>query len=373
MRKVATQALVAIALSGAAFAAWALFVPQARPVLQGWGLIAPEPERAAAVRVEDAVRVVAEPVTLAPLDDRATAIGDGRPARTVLLLPEVTGVIESVAATSGTRVAEGDVIATLRSEAEVIARDRAALVLADAERTLARAEALANATTELQRIEARLARETAALSLREAELALSKRRIVAPIAGWVGILTLEPGDQVTPTTRIAQIDDRSSLLVDFRIPERFVAQIETGLAVAAHPLSRPDMRLTGEVTAIDNRVEPTSRNILVQARLPNDDDVLRGGMAFGITLDFPGKDFPAVPPLAVQWSAEGSYVWAVRDGAAQMQAVTIVQRNAEAVLVDAPLSAGDLVVTEGVQSLRAGTPVSLRELAQDGAAPPVEG
>ncbi|MDH2325284.1 efflux RND transporter periplasmic adaptor subunit [Cereibacter sp. SYSU M97828] len=368
MRKVATQGLAALAMLAAAFAVWALFVPSAKPVLRGWGLIDAAPERAAAVQASASVRVVAEPVVSAAVDDRATAIGDGRPFRTVTVVPEVTGVLATVEVTSGIMVEPGQVIATLRNEAETIARDRAALVLADADRTLTRVEALAGAATELQRIEARLARETAALALREAELQLEKRRITAPISGWLGILSLEPGDQVTPSTAIAQIDDRSSLLVDFRLPERFVARVSERMPVKAHPLSRPDMRLEGAVRAVDNRVDPASRTLLVQAMLPNGDDALRGGMAFGITLDFRGQDFPAVPPLAVQWSADGSFVWTVRDGLAQVVPATIIQRNADKVLVDAALSPGDLVVTEGIQSLRPGIPVALRDLAQ-GAAP----
>ena len=61
---------------------------------------------------------------------------------------------------------------------------------------------------------------------------------------------------------------------------------------------------------------------------------------------------PAVPPLAVQWSASGAFVWVVREGRSQRVPVTILQRNEQTVLVDAELEAGMMVIVEGVQTLR---------------------
>ena len=61
----------------------------------------------------------------------------------------------------------------------------------------------------------------------------------------------------------------------------------------------------------------------------------------------------------MQWSSEGSYVWAVREDKAQRVPVTIRQRDADRVLVDGDLAPGDLVVTEGVQTLRPGAEVAI--------------
>lgn len=82
-------------------------------------------------------------------------------------------------------------------------------------------------------------------------------------------------------------------------------------------------------------------------------------MAFRIALEFTGAEFPAVDPLAIQWGAEGAFVWAVREGRALRLPIRILQRNADAVLVEADFAPGDLVVTEGVQSLRPGAEVQL--------------
>ena len=117
------------------------------------------------------------------------------------------------------------------------------------------------------------------------------------------------------------------------------------------------MTLDGRIDAIDNRVDAASRTIRVQAWIDNADDALRAGMAFSITVDLAGQQFPSVDPLAIQWGREGSFVWVIRDGKAARVPVRIVQRSADVVLVAAQFTPGDQVIAEGVQRLRPGADV----------------
>ena len=89
--------------------------------------------------------------------------------------------------------------------------------------TLERIERLSatGAATDVALREARLAARTAELARRDAALALERRTVTAPIGGIVGILPVEPGTQVDAETELAVIDDRSQIVVDFRVPERF--------------------------------------------------------------------------------------------------------------------------------------------------------
>ena len=100
----------------------------------------------------------------------------------------------------------------------------------------------------------------------------------------------------------------------------------------------------------------------MQAIIGNPDDRLRAGMAFNISLVFTGDEYPAVDPLAIQWGAEGAFVWVVRDARAVRLPIRILQRNAEMVLVDAAFEPSDLVVTEGVQAMRPGADVTVSSL-----------
>ena len=113
------------------------------------------------------------------------------------------------------------------------------------------------------------------------------------------------------------------------------------------------------VIAVDNRLDEASRT-----RGQGRSIRCRAGMAFRITLEFTGADYPAVDPLAIQWGADGAFVWVVREVKATRLPIRILQRNTDSVLVEAALEDGDLVVTEGVQSLRPGAEVTVQPAAK---------
>lgn len=371
------QIVLTAMLAVVGVAIWGVFVPSSQPMLDRLGLL--EPMRSVGLVNEAAEksggaapgdgnrgggggpRVVAAAPRDVVLNDVISAIGSARGARSVTLQAEVAGQVTAIHVAPGERVTAGQMVAELDSEAARIALDRATLILADARATSERVAALQarGAATDLQVQEAELALGTAELQLREARFELSRHRIVAPIDGTIGLLGVEVGDRVGTGDEITRIEDQSSLIVDFRVPERIVSRLSPGSAVQAVPLADPQLQLRGEIFALDNRVDEASRTLMVQAAIANQDNRLRAGMAFSITLTFKGETHPAVDPLAIQWASAGSFVWVVRDGKALQLPAGIVQRNADAVLIDADLLPGDLVVTEGVQALRPGAEVQV--------------
>ena len=261
-------------------------------------------------------------------------------------------------------------IARMDSEAEEIAADRAKIALLDAETRLKRVESLrsSNTASTVQVEEAELAVGNARLALRDAELNLQRRSIVAPISGVVGILPVAAGNYVTAAqTEIATIDDRSSIVIDFWVPERYSSMIEVGAPVTTTSIARPNEVFNGSVSAIDNQIDEASRTLHVQARLDNPGEALRAGMSFQVSMGFPGDTYPAVDPLAVQWGADGAFVWTVADGRSKRVPIRIIQRNTDNVLVDADLGDGVMVVTEGIHNAREGAEV--RVAARDATAP----
>lgn len=300
--------------------------------------------------------VVASRVTTATINDRLRAIGTGRAVSSVSVTPFASGRLTELLVESGARVEAGDVIARLDSDAEVIALDRARISLRDAEARLERIRALraSNTATAVQLDEAELSVSTAQLALRDAELTLARRSITAPISGTVGILPVSAGNHVTPQSEVATIDDRSRIVVDFWVPERFAGMIFVGQPVSASPTARPGDTFEGTVSAIDNHIDPQSRTLHVQARIGNEGDVLRAGMSFQVSMSFPGDVYPAVDPLAVQWGADGAFVWLIEDGKARRASVRIIQRNTDSVLVAGDFGEDGFVVTEGVHAVREG-------------------
>lgn len=356
----------------ATLAIWIYYVPSARPWLESVGLTdllgieaqgseTPDAGGGRGFGGGGAARVIVAAVEEGAVNDIVNSVGDGRAVRSVAIRADATGRIVDIGYPPGSYVEAGSVIFGLDDEAERIARDRAELVLSDARDEFERLSQLegSGAVTAVRYREAELALKTAELSAREAAFDLERRVIRSPISGWIGIFEIEEGDRVSAQDSLAVITDRSELLIEFRVPERVIGQIATGMRVPIVPLAARSMRLEGVISAIDNQVDRTSRTLRVQATVPNADDLLRDGMAFSVSLELPGVTLPSVDPLAIQWSSDGSFVWAVREDKAVRVPVVIRERSSETVLVEAELAPGELVVTEGVQTLRPGAEVSV--------------
>lgn len=373
---------ICLGLAMAALVGWAVFLPASHPVLERAGLLAPM--RSMGLPIPDAnggaggrpgggfpggggggIAVIAQEVGIEDAGRRLVSIGTSRAERSVSLTSEVSGTLIEVNVASGDWVEAGKIVARLNSNAQELAVARAELALRDAQ---ARADRVAQlqssgSATQVQIDEAELALNRANLDLRDAEFELERRQIIAPISGWIGLIDLEIGNQITTNTELARLDDRSTLRIDFDVPERFVGLVGPGDALEANPLSRPREILQGTVLATDARVDQGNRALRVQGQIANEDDRMRPGMAFRVSFDLPGETLPLLDPMAIQWDRNGAFVWAVDgENAVRRVSVEVVQRRDTAVLVRADLEAGSLVVVEGVQNLRPGATVAPREL-----------
>ncbi len=376
------QLLISFALLVVAGAAYVFLVPGSNETLARFGISLPvsaatseQPDGQAARPRQNGggagvqrrggreLVVVTAPVTLATINDRLTAIGEGEAAHSVTVMSPASGTLREVLVRPGDSIEAGAEIGRLDDDAEKIAFARADLALRDAEAALSRTQELAaaNAATAVQTNAAQLAAENARLEMQNAELALARRTIVSPIAGTVGLFQVSAGNAVTPQTIVTTIEDNEHILISFWVPERYATAITVGAAVQAAAVALPGVTMAGEIVAVDNRIDPASRTLKVQARIPNEGGRLRPGMSFSVAMRFPGETFPSVDPLAIQWSSEGAYVWQYAEGKVEQVFVEIIQRNSDGVLVKGDIGDGDAVVTQGVQQLSAGAAVRLLE------------
>ncbi|MCZ7471981.1 efflux RND transporter periplasmic adaptor subunit [Agrobacterium sp. O3.4] len=364
------QVGVSVAVVGAGLCLWGFYSPDARNVLAAIGL-GKTPAGAIEVAASgagasgtpagqnaggahgnsNATLVVMAPVKKGTVNDRLNAIGNGEAIQSVVVMPQASGTVSEIRTSSGARVVKGQVLARLDDEEQVIERDKAQVTLRSA---VEKSNSYKNlkSVSRLDVLDAQIAEEAAKLALSTAELNLKRRDIVAPIEGVAGIVAANIGDNVTTQSTIVSIDDRSEILVNFWAPERFATAIKVGMPVEATSISRPGEAFKGEIEAVDNRVDEASRTIRIRAKFGNEKDELRAGMSFGVTMRFAGETYASVDPLAVQWDAEGSYVWRVADSKSNKVRVQIVQRNPDAVLVKAELAEGEPVVIEGLQRVR---------------------
>ncbi|RFC64582.1 efflux RND transporter periplasmic adaptor subunit [Fulvimarina endophytica] len=357
-------------------------IPMKEEVRQAILLVAPEagepaPERAGApgrgaFGAGGDTPVVAAPVTEMRAQSELKALASAQAVRSVTVYADNTsGVIEEVLVASGEAVEAGQPLVRLERSSQTVALDRAELAVRSAEDKLTRFRQLLqrNAATSVELSDVERERDAAMLDLREARIALSKREIRAPIDGRVGILDVERGTLVESSTVIATIDARDELKLVFYTPERFLSDIDIGTTLSAVSVARPQEVYSGRITAIDSRVAEDSRTVRTEGVIANEGDRLRPGMAFAVTMPLEGETYLATDPLAVVWERTGPFVWAVREDKAVKAPVRIVERQVDHVLVVSDnLKAGDIVVVEGVQSMRDGLDVDV-ELRDVGEAP----
>lgn len=347
-----------IVLSAILVAAAVWFVTERETAYAFLGLGSPEPKRTAP-SVDPSVPVIVAEVAGRTDDVELRAVGTGTARRSVTLQAEVAGQVEQLMFDAGTAVVAGAPLLVLDDREERLALELAEVQLADAMRNVERLSRLRErgSTPVVTLEDAQTAAEVARIERDRAAEALAKRTVRAPFTGVTGIQQVDVGARIDEQSPITNLDDRSTLRVEFDVPEEYISRLEVGTEVAASTPAFPDRQFDGRIDEIDSRIDPLSRTARVRAEIDNDDDLLRPGMSFVVTALLPGKKRAAIPQLSLQWDREGAYVWRIVEGKAERVHVRLIRRTAGKALVEGGLEPGDIVVVEGVQRLRVGRPV----------------
>jgi RND family efflux transporter MFP subunit len=315
--------------------------------------------------------VIAAPVEIDTAGMDVSTVGTVSATKAATIFPQVSGVVTDVSFVPGNPVTQGQALVKLDDADEQIAVQLAQVALDSARSTATRTEQLAksNNATSVALEDAHTAVRKAEIDLKAAELALGKRTINAPFAGTIGLTSVNVGDLINSSTAVATLDDMSTVRVSFQVPERASGLVAVGQAISATTEALAGQSFTGRVTAVDSRVDATTRTLGVEASVPNTDGTLKPGMALTVGLQFPGEPHPSVASLAIQWDRQGSYVWKIDGNVVHRTPIQIITRRSGVVTVAGDLAEGDLVVTDGVLRLREGITVAVTSTA----APPVEG
>ncbi len=289
-----------------------------------------------------------------------SVIGEARALKSVVITAEATGIVEEVVVAPGARVAKGDLLLQINDDEQQVALVRARANFPIARDNAARYRDLASdeAASALEAEEAQNAFIAARADLRAAEVAVAQRRILAPFDGIVGLIDSEAGDYIQAGGAVTTLDDTSSVIIDFAVPQEAAGFINIGQTVEAAMTSAAERTYRGEITAIDSRVDPASRSLRAEATFVNVDGRLIPGAVFTVSTTAEGEPAISIPGLAVQWDRSGAYVWRRNaEGAAEQASVVILQRRDDIVVVEGDIAAGDAIVVEGADRVRRGLPL----------------
>lgn len=366
-------------LGAAALLAAAGYFAAKQGLLTSGGAVADAPRAAPRAVAVDVALAVKKTVPV-----RVDLLGTVTPIASVAVKTWVDTSIVSVQFQDGAMVRQGDVLFTLNSrslEAQLhqaegaLEKDKAQLD--GAQRDVKRYTELVakgatpvlnleNAQTQVGTFQGAIVADQA--SIENFKVQIDYCTIRAPINGRVSMAALKVGNFIRQAdlAPIATIIQTAPVYVTFSLPQRSLPDLRRALAdgtAAIEAIVPGETRsASGQVTMIENTVDPTTGTVPVRATMPNADELLWPGTLVTVRLTFREEEAVIVPSPAVQVSQRGSYVFVVKDGIANVQPVTPARTIDVDTVLESGLSGGESVVTEGQLQLKDGTAVSAREV-----------
>jgi len=318
-----------------------------------------------------------------------SANGTVSPISTVDLHPQTTSTIVKVHVKEGQFVKQGELMFSLDARTEAanvekadaqVAKDRA--TLADLERQYKRAQELRTqnflAQSAVDTLKSQVESSRATL---EADIAVARAskvdqsftQIRAPLTGRVGAINVYPGSLVQLSTSLTTVTQLNPINVAFTVPESSLAALldaqRTGKVAVQAFQNNSDKPINGQLSFVDNTVDPVAGVIRVKAVFDNADTRLWPGQYVNTKLTVATlKDALVVPQNAIITNTKGTFVYAVAPD--QTAKVVNVQRihGFGALAAVTGLNGDEQVIVEGKQNLRPGGKVRIAEpaVAQNG-------
>jgi membrane fusion protein (multidrug efflux system) len=289
------------------------------------------------------------------------AVGNTRAVRYVDIRSKADGTITEIRYSPGSRVEKGAVLFTLDDAIEKADLAQAEAEFLKADLALKRGDKLSQSriTARASVEELQAAMSGASAQVDRARSRLADRTIKAPFGGTPGFHAVDAGARVTKDTVLTRLDDLSSVLLEFAVPEEYFAIARVGLHARATTAAYPDRVFDAKITQVDTTVDPINRSFRVRAEIDNSDGALPSGMFMQLTLELDSQAMVMVPEEAVTVEGPSTHVFVVAEGKAMKRKVTIGAREPGFVQIVDGLSEGDEIVTRGTSKVRPGSTIKV--------------
>jgi len=322
---------------------------------------------------------------------RVDAIGTVTPIASVAIKARLETTIIGVHFRDGAHVNKGDLLFTLDCRAldaqlaqteGAIARDKAQL--AGAERDVARYESLAAKNASPQQIldTAKTQAEVYRAAIKSDQGLLDNLKvqrsyctITAPISGRISAAAVKIGNFVrqADSAAMATINQMAPVYVTFTVPQKVLPDIRHALAAETATVEAvipgEQKHAEGQVSMIENTVDPSTGMATIRANMPNTDETLWPGTLVTAELTLRSEEAVVVPTNAVQVSQTSSFVFVVDKGIAKVRHVEAGRQFEGETVIKSGVKPGETVITDGQLRLQNGTKVAPRGAKPAGGAP----
>ena len=193
---------------------------------------------------------------------------------------------------------------------------------------------------------------------------IDKTEIRAPFSGVIGLKYISVGSYIGPNTRIASLQEVDPVKIDFSVPERYISRVTVGDEIN-FTVQGVDSTFTGEVYAIEPRINTETRTLQIRAISENSGQLLVPGAFANITLILDEIDNALmVPTISIIPALNSQKVFVVREGVVAEQTIRSGIRTSEKVQVVEGIEQGDVVLTTGLLQVRPGMEVNITEITK---------
>jgi membrane fusion protein, multidrug efflux system len=349
--------------------------------LIAWAFCSPSPAQEHAA--PHAVPVTTVAAEAKPVSETKDFAGRVEAIDRVEIRARVTGYLEAMLFKEGESVKEGQPLYRIEQDLfkAAVEQSQGALEASKASKKLSKSELdranelLASSYgTPQKRDQALAADETAAANiltaganLDTARINLGYTEIKSPIAGKIGRTKITRGNVVSPDSGVlTTVVSQDPMYVNFPVSQREFMDVEREAQSAAGRQFEVSLQFSdrsvyghkGRIDFVDVSVDKFTDTVMVRASIPNPDGILIDGQFVQVRI---GSDSPqqkiVIPESALLADQQGTYVFVADNGKAAVRRVKVGTEAGANVTIDTGLKAGELVIVEGLQSLRPGAPV----------------
>jgi len=291
------------------------------------------------------------------LSQTLSLIGKLDADKSVFIVPEVAGKIKAIKVMANQDVQAGDLLFQLEDAMPQANVAEARAYFTDEKRKLAEYLRLIghNAITQSEIDAQQASVDIAVARLAAATAELAYHYIEAPFAGTTGMTDISIGAWVTAGSELLTLDDLSSMRLDLQVPENYLSKLSVGMTVSAISRAWPGEVFTGNVVAIDPRINHDSLNIKVRVSFDNQNNKLKPGMFMSASIGFPAVSAPVIPVQAIEYSGTKRFVYIVgEDQQVKRTQVVLGARIKDEVLISEGVAVGDRIVVQGLVNMRDG-------------------
>jgi membrane fusion protein (multidrug efflux system) len=312
-----------------------------------------------------------------------SAVGTLRAVRGVDVTTEIAGLVRSIEFKSGDEVKAGQVLAQLNADSDIAqlhsleaAADLASTVYERDKAQLA-AEVISKAQVDTDAGDLKSKRAQVA---QQAAL-VEKKTLRAPFAGKLGISTVNPGQYLNAGDKLVTLQAIDPIYIDFMLPQQQLPQISIGQKVTLLVDAYKGATFEGKVNAINPKVDTNTRNVQIEATVPNARRQLLPGMFATVKVNSGDEQrYLTLPQTAITYNPYGNTVFVVKPSekkdekgnpilTAQQVFVTTGPTRGDQVAIVKGVEAGAQIVTSGQVKLKNGMPVVINNAVQPANSP----